>query len=82
MSIELNGLPGEPCPHCGGSGQVYDDGAVGELVRTNRELRRVSLRKVAERMGYSPSYLSDLELGRRRWSAGLLDRYKKAVEES
>lgn len=41
---------------------------VGGRIRALRELKKMSLRDMAERMGMAPSYLSELERGIRRWN--------------
>ena len=47
--------------------------------RTARESTGKSLREVAKAMKISAGYLSDLELGRRAWSEGLLDDFREAT---
>lgn len=47
---------------------IIDNVATGEEIRKRREAAKVSLRKVAESMGWSAAYQSDLELGRRGWT--------------
>lgn len=56
------------CSHCGGTGQEPDDKAIGEEVRRTRLKTGMSLREMAGRLEITPSYLCDLELGRRRWN--------------
>lgn len=64
------------CPRCGGSGEVEDEGVLGMKMRVLRKDAGVTLREMARRIGVSASYLSDLELGRRRWSP----RFRSAYE--
>lgn len=66
------------CPRCGGTGEVEDDREVGAGYRRRREDIGVSLREVARQCGLSVSYLSDLELGRRKWS----DKQRTTVERA
>ncbi len=47
---------------------IIDNAATGEAIRARREAAKLSLRKVAEYMGWSAAYQSDLELGRRSWT--------------
>ena len=47
---------------------IIDNVATGEAIRQRREAAKLSLRKVAEYMGWSAAYQSDLELGRRSWT--------------
>jgi transcriptional regulator with XRE-family HTH domain len=48
----------------------------GKRVRSARIKSEMSLRRLAAELGIKPSYLSDLELGRRNWTA---ERFKKAM---
>lgn len=48
-------------------------------MRMRREQLRLSVREVARRMLLSPAYVSDLELGRRRWRTDLIERYEAAT---
>lgn len=59
--------------------QVISHVRTGAHARILREQARLSLREVARRMRISAAYLSDLERGRRGWSAGLADRYSAAL---
>ncbi len=68
------------CPKCEGTGQVLDPRAQGAKMRELRESRKVSLTEMAEKMDYTPPYLSDLELGRRAWNTDLIRRYKAALK--
>lgn len=47
--------------------------------RQRREAKGLSLSRVAEAMGISVSYLSDLERGNRTWSGELWQRFRAAV---
>lgn len=60
---------------------VQDLEATGRMMRVNREKLKLSLRTVARRMNISAPYLSDLELGRRRWSEELFDSWYEAVRK-
>ena len=64
----------EDCPACLGTGKVPDHICIGGCMR---ELRRCSLRELAQRMGVSYSHLSLLEHGKRRWTSGLVEKYKE-----
>jgi transcriptional regulator with XRE-family HTH domain len=52
---------------------------LGQALRTLREGRKISLRKVAIRCKISVPYLSDLELGRRNWSEKRLASYLESI---
>lgn len=57
------------CRRCNGTGRERDERAFGLLMRSKRERAGAGLRAVASRMKMSASYLSELELGKKRWSA-------------
>lgn len=67
------------CPHCKGSGKVMDPRRVGDALRAKRESKGFSLRRIADCMGISSVYLSDLERGRRDWNDTMLERYEQAL---
>ena len=46
-----------------------DSAEAGKIIRLSREKSGISLRRLAYEMGISPPFLSDMELGRRGWSA-------------
>lgn len=71
----------KPCPHCNGTGLTLDQKAMGSKMRGLREKAGVSGRDIAHRLGYSASYISDLELGRRNWSSEKIADYKEALKE-
>lgn len=52
----------------------------GRVARTERLLAGLTLREVAKRMGHVPSYICDLENGRRGWSAKLAAKFNKAIK--
>lgn len=68
-----------PCRHCGSARKEYDARAVGAYLRKERRVRNVGLREIAKPLGVSPSYVSDLELGRREWSRELVRRFAEAL---
>lgn len=45
-----------------------DHAAAGSEIRKFRLSKKKSLRWLAEKMGYKPPFLSDLERGRRNWT--------------
>jgi transcriptional regulator with XRE-family HTH domain len=49
-------------------------------MRQRREKAGVSLRALAKRMCFTPSYISDLELGHRPWNAAAVERYEEALK--
>lgn len=67
------------CKYCNGTGEEPDQAAISTERRAARVGGGVSLRDVAGRMGFSAAYISDLELGRRKWNAFLLDQHQRAI---
>jgi transcriptional regulator with XRE-family HTH domain len=51
-----------------------------ETMRSLRLRRELLLREVAERMGVSVTYISDLERGARKWTYELGERFLKALD--
>ena len=67
------------CTRCHGTGYEVDDKALGQEMRLVRLRKGLSLRDCAQQMGITPSYLCDLELGRRRWPAHRLEAARRTV---
>lgn len=65
----------ETCPRCGGSGSIRDDREIGAEMRRLRKAVGFTLLEWAAEVHFSPSYISDLENGRRQWNAGLMAKY-------
>ena len=57
-----------------------DSPKMGRQARAEREFARWGVRDFAERMGISPSYLSELETGTRNWSEKLIEKFNKALK--
>jgi len=55
---------------------------VGEFIRTQREVARMSVRRLAEVAGVSNPYLSQIERGLRKPSAEILQQIAKALQIS
>jgi transcriptional regulator with XRE-family HTH domain len=64
---------------CYGSGWMSDPPRLGELLRKAREAHNLSLRKLAERVGVSPPFMSDIEHGRRWPGPEVADRLADAL---
>lgn len=60
--------------------EEIDHWATGQNACLYRSRRGLSQCDVAERMGVSPTYLSDLERGKRNWTPELVRRYQEAVK--
>lgn len=70
---------GKTCPRCNGTGRLADDKLTGAKMRSMREAKTLTLREVARRMGFSPAYVCDLELGRRIWNTKVTELYLTAL---
>ena len=55
---------------------------LGEFIRTQREVARMSVRRLAETAGVSNPYLSQIERGLRKPSADILQQLAKALQIS
>ena len=55
---------------------------VGDFIRTQREVARLSVRRLADLAGVSNPYLSQIERGLRRPSAEILQQIAKALQIS
>lgn len=51
----------------------------GERARKARMRSGKSLTSVAIKLGFTPTYLSDLERGRANWNEQLLKRFERAI---
>ena len=69
-----------PCKRCNGTGDEPDQKVIGFSLRSKRIGYGKSLKQVAAKMGKSAPYISDLELGRRQWNAGLIADFEKALK--
>jgi DNA-binding XRE family transcriptional regulator len=70
------------CKHCNGSGFEPDHSATGNALRSQREGAGLSLREMAEAIGVSHSFLSQLENGHRTWRRSLARRYSQAIQKN
>jgi hypothetical protein len=63
--------------------QLYaeDNARNGAFAREVREKSGKSLRRVAEAMGISAMFLSDLERGNRMWNTSHVGKWKAAMQE-
>jgi transcriptional regulator with XRE-family HTH domain len=57
-------------------------GSIGEYIREQRERAKISLRQLADSAGVSNPYLSQIERGLRRPSAGILQQIAKGLSIS
>jgi predicted transcriptional regulator len=59
--------------------RVVDDFETGRLMREARIRRSLSLRKMAALLGQSPPFISDLELGRRKWTEQRIEQWAEIL---
>lgn len=54
----------------------------GKLMRQHRVLAGISLRKMAAAVGITPSFLSNLENGKRRWTLSVINKIESVLNET
>lgn len=59
--------------------EQIDHTATGAMARAARRKSGKSLRSVACALGFAPSFMSDLETGRRNWNEQLLRRFERTL---
>lgn len=67
-----------PCSRCGGSGRAWTTDPA--TLRARREWAGLSLREFARRIGFTPAYISDVELGRRNATDAIVAQYEDLRE--
>lgn len=68
-----------PCHCCGGTGVENDHIAIGTRLKLKRQHADILAKEVAEKIGVSAQFLSDLEKGRRTWTEKLIADYERAL---
>ena len=68
-----------PCKRCGGSGVEQDNRLIGQKFRDRRVKLGLKGAEMARRTGFSRSYISDLEQGRRNWNSAAIQGYQLAL---
>lgn len=58
-----------------------DSKATGKAVKNARAGAKIMQKELAAEMAVTPSYLSDLERGARRWTTALFDKAKAALQQ-
>lgn len=61
---------------------TIDHAATGATARKERVRAGISLRNMADAMGLSAPYLSDLERGKRNWNAAMHARWDLAIRNA
>jgi predicted transcriptional regulator len=69
----------ELCPYCGGSGRKFNSKEEAIKLVALRKTHQALAYEVAFRLGFTPSYICDLEHGRRPFTAELAEKYRQAV---
>jgi predicted transcriptional regulator len=67
----------EKCKCCGGSGKQISHRALGLEMREKRIKKGITLREMAELIGVSAPYVSDLERGNRSWPKHILKSFQQ-----
>lgn len=73
--------PCRDCHVCAGTGRLYNDVEVGQMIRTRRERAGVGLRQLARVVKWSPAYLSKLEHGQQQWNAQRIALCMEMIED-
>lgn len=60
----------------------HAESEASRVMREERERRGISLREMARRMGVSALFLSDMELGNRRYSVAWIEAAKDVFEQN
>ena len=61
---------------------MADEASLGEIIRRQRELSRLSMRQFAQMAGISNPYLSQIERGLREPSEGVVESIARSLEMS
>jgi hypothetical protein len=75
-------IPLEVCPHCQGTGRRPEPHGLGLFLRSCRRVEQIGVRELASKLSISPTYVCDVEAGRRRPSSELLKRYLEALQRA
>ena len=74
-----NNMKTRNCRRCQGSGRELDSVACGAEMLALRQKEGVKQWVLANKMAFSKAYVSDLELGKRNWTPGLITLYKDCL---
>ena len=58
---------------------IKDDKTIGTKLKSLRESKGIRQNFVAEKLGISNNYLSELEAGKKRWFAALVYKYERII---
>ena len=68
------------CPKCKGAGEIDNPVFIGKEFRVKRESRNITLRELSKLINLSPTYICDLEHGRRAWNKAIKDLFEKGLK--
>ena len=72
-------MPTTLCRCCKGTGQT-DQKKLGAAMKKLRLKANLNMKQISMAIGFSHSYVCELEKGNRNWSAELIEKYKAACE--
>jgi len=72
-------LKHQNCHCCSGSGKELDHYQVGADMQSLRKLAGLKQSYIAMKLGFSTSYICQLEKGERHWNLDLIQAFKKAL---
>lgn len=74
-------IPTSDCHYCAGTGVEIDHIKLGSTARKARCDAGIALRRMAAEMKITPSFLSDLERGRRNWTVERIGKFREVMKE-
>ena len=63
------------CPHCKGKGRVAH--TIGAELKAVRKRAKITLREMGERLGFSFTYINEIERENRRCPPSVLEAYER-----
>jgi transcriptional regulator with XRE-family HTH domain len=69
----------KPAQCCANMKSENSDKAIGKMLKSLRESRGIKQNFVAEKLGISNNFLSQLESGDRRWYALMVKKYENII---
>jgi predicted transcriptional regulator len=77
--LGLDYLCSSECDKCLGIGQIANDTFIGDEMQQRRTKAGKTLADISASMGFTISYLSDLEHGRKKWTLEKIKAYQEAI---
>lgn len=72
-------IPTTQCTSCGGTGKEHDREAIGKAFQNARLDARLKIHHITTATGYSKTYISALEHGKKLWNNTAFAAYTKAL---